>query len=74
MYVGVMPVPDLPEFEPSFVLPDPEPKGLSPLEAMAETDKLWNAHDMVNYAKMIRTDAEIMIAPLLTTYLQRVIK
>ena len=64
MAFGVMPVPELPEFKPSFVLPDPEPSGLSPVETIAELDRIWNAHDLATYAKMFRKDAEIVIATL----------
>ena len=64
MVVGAMPVPELPEFKPSFTLPDPKPKGLSPIDAVAEANRLWNAHDLVNYAKMHRSDAKFLIATL----------
>ncbi len=58
--LGVILPPEMPSLVPSFTLPDPEPTGLSPLEANAELLARWNAHDMTGFAKMIRPDAEIM--------------
>jgi len=58
--LGVMPVPEIPPLVPSFTLPDPEPTGLSPLEANAELLARWNAHDMASFAKMIHPDAKLM--------------
>ncbi len=58
--LGVMPPPEMPSLVPSFTLPDPEPTGLSPLEANAELLARWNAHDMTGLAKMVRPDAKIM--------------
>ena len=62
---GLMPPPDpLPPLEPSFTLPDPEPTGLSPLEANTELQVRWNAPDMFSYAKMFHPDADLMVATL----------
>ncbi|MHC4353323.1 MAG: ester cyclase [Planctomycetota bacterium] len=58
--LGVLPAPNMPELVPSFTLPDPEPTGLSPMEANAEMLARWNAHDMTGLAKMVRPDAQIM--------------
>ncbi len=56
--LGAMPAPELPELKPSFDLPDPEPTGLSPLEAQKEAMARWNAHDLARWAKMIRPDVD----------------
>jgi len=50
---------------PSFTLPDAEPTGMAPFEAQAELQSRWNTHDLSLYAKMIRSDAEILISPLI---------
>ena len=62
--VGLMPAPEPFELAPSFTLPDPEPIGLSSLEAAAELDARFNAHDLESYAKLIHPDAEVLFAPL----------
>ena len=49
MQLGILPVMALPEFKPSFTLPDPEPKNLSPLDVVNESSALWNAHDLESY-------------------------
>jgi steroid delta-isomerase-like uncharacterized protein len=66
MQIGLMPTPDLDPaiLVPSFPLPDAEPTGLTPLEAGLELDRLYDAHDLVNYAKNIHPDAEILLVPL----------
>jgi steroid delta-isomerase-like uncharacterized protein len=58
--LGIMPAPEMPPLVPSFTLPDPEPTGLSPLEANAEMLARWNAHDMTGLAKMVHPEAQIM--------------
>ena len=64
--VGLMPAPELDPalLVPSFTLPEAEPTGLAPLEAEAEGQSRWNAHDLSNMAKAVHPDAEILIAPL----------
>ncbi|MFC1794382.1 ester cyclase, partial [Planctomycetota bacterium] len=64
--LGLMPAPELDPalLVPSFPLPDAEPTGLTPLEAALENDALYDAHDVVNYAKRIHPDAELLLAPL----------
>ena len=62
--VGVMPSSELPPLTPSFTLPDPEPTGLSPLEANVELEARWNAPDLAAYAKMIHPDADLLVAAL----------
>ena len=63
MQLGVMPPSQLPELVPSFIVPDPEPTGLSPVAAAVEAINRWNSHDLTRYAKMIRSDATFFIAP-----------
>jgi steroid delta-isomerase-like uncharacterized protein len=66
MQIGVMPAAELDPalLVPSITLPEAEPIGLAPLEANAEANSLWNAHDLSVYAKVVHPDAEIQIAPL----------
>lgn len=63
MQLGVMSTAEMPDLVPSFTVPDPEPTGLSPVEAVVEAISRWNSHDLTNYAKMIRSDATFFIAP-----------
>ncbi|MGC9327511.1 MAG: ester cyclase [Candidatus Hinthialibacter sp.] len=49
----------MPELVPSFTLPDPEPTGLSPLEANAEIIARMNNFDTVGLAKMLHQDAAL---------------
>ena len=62
--LGLMPMSDIPEFVPSITVPDPEPTGLSPLEANAEHVKRWNSHDAAEMAKIYDTDSKIFAGPL----------
>jgi len=65
--LGVMPAPDPLDpalLVPSFTLPDAEPTGLSPVEAGAQLDAHWDAHDLSGCAKGIHPDAEILMIPL----------
>ena len=66
MQIGLMPAPELDPalLVPSFPLPDPEPTGLTPLEAAAELDARWDGHDLSSCAKGIHPDAEILMIPL----------
>ncbi|MFC1717486.1 ester cyclase [Candidatus Poribacteria bacterium] len=59
--MGVMPAGELPEFVPSFTLPESEPTGLSPLDAVAEARERFNSHDMSSYAKIFHSDADLML-------------
>jgi len=63
--IGLMPAPELDPalLVPSFLLPDPEPTGLNPLEAAAELDALWDAHDLSGCAKGMHPEAEILMIP-----------
>ncbi|NOZ28128.1 MAG: hypothetical protein GXP39_08775 [Chloroflexi bacterium] len=62
--LGAMPEPELPELKPSFELPDPEPTGLSPLQADIEANARWNRHDLVAWSKMLHPDIDVFLAPL----------
>jgi steroid delta-isomerase-like uncharacterized protein len=62
--LGVMPAPQVPDLVPSIDVPDPEPTGLSPLEANAEAVRRWNNHDPASVAKMYRLEASIFAGPL----------
>lgn len=62
--IGVMPAPDLSGLAPSFVLPEPEPTGMSALEAAENIVSVYNSHDLDAYAKLIHSDAEIFLATL----------
>jgi predicted ester cyclase len=61
---GLMPVPEMPELAPSFTLPDPEPTGLSPMEANADQVNRWNSHDAALMAEIYHADAQIFAGPL----------
>jgi len=61
---GQMPAPDTPELVPSIEVPDPEPTGLSPIEANAELIARWNSRDAAHVARMIRADYQIYAGPL----------
>ena len=54
--LGVIPVPEMPPLVPSFTLPDAEPTGLSPSEAVAEMIARWNSHDLAELAKILHQD------------------
>jgi len=64
--MGLMPATELDPalLVPSFPLPDAEPTGLAPLEAAAEFPSRWNSGDLSGMAKMIHSDANILVAPL----------
>ncbi len=57
--IGVIPVPELPPFVPSFALPDPEPSNLTTKELNLALQKRFSEHDLSAVAKMIHPDAEI---------------
>ena len=56
--LGMAPVPEMPPLMPSFAVPDPEPTGLSPLEANEELLARWNTHDMAEVAKIFHADLQ----------------
>jgi ketosteroid isomerase-like protein len=56
MQLGILPIPESQEMVPSIELPDPEPTGLSPMEANAELFARWNNHDLAGLAKMSSDD------------------
>jgi len=64
--MGLMPAPELDPalLVPSFPLPDAEPTGLSPIDAVEDFVSRYNACDLSAMAKMIHPDANILIAPL----------
>ncbi len=59
MSIGVMPVPEMPPFVPSFTLPEPEPSNLTTKELNLALQKRFSEHDLSAVAKMIHPDAEI---------------
>lgn len=62
--LGMIPAPEMPNLVPSVKVPDPEPTGLSPMEANAELVKRWNNQDAANAAKMDHADYQIYAGPL----------
>jgi hypothetical protein len=56
---GVMPPRNLGDMIPSFPLPEPEPTGLTPMEASAELLTRLNFHDLSSMAKMLSLDADL---------------
>jgi len=62
--LGAVPVPEMLNLVPSFTLPEPEPTGLTPMQADAENVARWNSHDIVLNAKMVHQDAQFFAAPL----------
>jgi steroid delta-isomerase-like uncharacterized protein len=69
--LGQIPAPEVPPLVPSVKVPDPEPTGLSPLEANTELLRRWNSHDAANVAMMDHADFQIYAGPL-GTHLDRV--
>jgi steroid delta-isomerase-like uncharacterized protein len=64
---GQMDLPEMPKLVPSVEVPDPEPTGLSPMEANTELIARWNSRDAAHVAKMDRADFHIYAGPLGTT-------
>jgi len=62
--LGMIPDPGMPELVPSITVSDPEPTGLTPLEANAEHVNRWNSHDAAAMAKIYDTDSKIFAGPL----------
>lgn len=65
--LGLVPQPEFPELVPSFTLPDPEPTGLSPVAATADSTAIWSAGDLAGWAKTMHLDTEVFYAGLGTT-------
>jgi len=61
--LGVLPAPAMPVLVPSFKPPEAQPTGLASVAAAVEAVSRWNTHDLVHYAKMVRSDATFFIAP-----------
>ena len=62
--VGLAPAPEMPDFVPTIPVPDPEPTGLSPLEANADHIQRWNSHDAASVVKLYDTDMQMFVGPL----------
>jgi predicted ester cyclase len=62
--LGLAPAGEMPELIPSSEVPDPEPTGLSPLEANAEFIRRWNSHDVADTARINGADYQIFAGPL----------
>lgn len=65
---GQVPPPVMPPLVPSQPLPDPEPTGLSPLEAHAEHVQRWSDRDIDAVARMYHTDCRIKAGPMVMTF------
>ena len=61
---GEVDAPEVPDFVPSVTMPDPEPTGLSPVEAHAEHIQRWNSYDAVSMAQIYHADCRIFVGPL----------
>jgi len=61
---GLMPAPQLPALQPTTPITDPVPTGLSPVAAVIEGLKRWNAHNLAEFAKILRAEAQVLIAML----------
>jgi hypothetical protein len=61
---GMIPAPEMPNLVPSVEVPDPEPTGLSPMEADAELVERWQSHDPALVAKMCGADLCSFAGPL----------
>ena len=62
--LGLAPAPEMPDFIPTIEVPDPEPTGLSPLEANADQVQRWNDHDASAVAKLYGADMQMFAGPL----------
>ncbi|MCF7973210.1 MAG: ester cyclase [Phycisphaerae bacterium] len=62
--LGFAPMPEMPDFTPSITVPDPEPTGLSPMEANMDQIDRWNSHDAALMAKIYDTDTHLFAGPL----------
>lgn len=61
---GLMPAPQLPVLQPVTPMADPAPTGLSPVAAVDEGLSRWNAHNLAEFAKILRGDAQVLFALL----------
>jgi hypothetical protein len=61
---GLMPATQLPSLQPITPIGDPVPTGLSPVAAVIEGQARWNAHNLVEFAKILRTNAQVLFAML----------
>jgi steroid delta-isomerase-like uncharacterized protein len=68
--LGLMPALSM-TLQPSTPIPDPVPTGLDPMAAVIESQRRWNAHDLAGLARMMRTDAQVMVAMLQGASLDR---
>jgi hypothetical protein len=59
--LGLVPMPQL-TLQPATPIPDPVPTGLTPVAAVIESQARWNAHDLAGLARMMRTNAQVMVA------------
>ncbi len=56
----LMPPMEMPPVEPSFTIPDPEPRpGMTPIELFQDGSVYWNAHDEQNWIKGYTEEADI---------------
>lgn len=62
--LGLAPMPEMPDFVPTIPVPDPEPTGLSPLEANADHIQRWSSHDAAFVTKLYDTDLQMFAGPL----------
>jgi len=62
--LGQIPAPEIPDLVPTIAVPDPEPTGLSPMEADAENVARWQSHDPALSAKMCHADYMVFAGPL----------
>ena len=62
--LGQIPAPEMPDLVPTIVVPDPEPTGLSPMEADVELVARWQNHDAAQMAKMCHADFMVFAGPL----------
>jgi len=61
---GMIPAPEMPNLVPSVTVPDPEPTGLSAMEADAELVVRWQNRDPSLVAKMCGADYSTFAGPL----------
>jgi ketosteroid isomerase-like protein len=69
--LGLMPAPQLPPLQPITPIPDPVPTGLSPVAAVIESQARWNAHDLAGLARMMHTNAQVLMPMLQDVPLDR---
>ena len=62
--LGLTAVPQAPDLTPSIEVPDPEPTGLSPLEANADNIVRWNSHDAASVTQVYANDLQLFVGPM----------